>query len=74
MGELELVGLVLRERSHGPYQLLFRQQVWNILQAAADLARDVSAEQARIDAERASELRKVGFRGNRRDRPEEQGG
>jgi DNA-binding MarR family transcriptional regulator len=74
MGHLESLGLVYRERSHGPYELLFRQQVWHILQGAADLASDRSAQQARLDQEAASELRKLGMRGRPGSARERRGG
>ncbi len=61
--ELEVAGLVSRERSHGPYRLAFRHQVWQVLQAAADLGRDLTAERARMQAEHASGLRRTGMRG-----------
>ncbi len=67
MRQLEDAGLVHRERSHGPYRLLFRQQVWAVLQSAADLARDQTAERARLAAEDAAALRRLGMRGRRRD-------
>jgi DNA-binding MarR family transcriptional regulator len=64
MKELESLALVHRERSHGPYELVFRRQVWLVLQAAADLSRDVTEAAAAGAAARAKDLRRRGLQVN----------
>jgi DNA-binding MarR family transcriptional regulator len=62
MRTLEDYALVVRERSHGPYELTLPERTRAVLQAAADLARDLSEAQAEVDTERARGLRKSGMR------------
>lgn len=62
MKELESLGIVQRDRSHGPYQIVLHRQVWQLLQAAADLARDVAAERATSADTHATQLRRRGMR------------
>jgi DNA-binding MarR family transcriptional regulator len=54
--DLEQAGLVVRDRSHGPYELTRPIETRALLLAAAELARAISSERAHVDAVRASEL------------------
>jgi len=63
MKEVEDAGLVKRESSHAPYDVLFPSQVRELLTRGAELARDASKRQAEEDDEYAKELRKGGLRG-----------
>lgn len=71
MALLEEIGLVARERSHGPYAVRHRQDVLRVLEATSDLylrqvaSRVRDAEQAVRKAHRVSE---TGLGGRRRGR------
>jgi DNA-binding MarR family transcriptional regulator len=62
MQVLSSARLVVRQRSHGAYSLAFARGTLAVLQAAADLVRDITASEARAAADAASELRKLGMR------------
>jgi DNA-binding HxlR family transcriptional regulator len=62
MRVLEDAAMVVRERSHGPYELIRPERTRAVLQAAADLAADLSAARQEVDAERARSVRKSGMR------------
>ncbi|MDA0179710.1 winged helix-turn-helix domain-containing protein [Solirubrobacter phytolaccae] len=74
MNELELMGLVARERSHSPYVLLFRQPVLKVLQAGAELAEAVSTRQATVDQAKTKDLRRLEFLGKADDQLRERDG
>jgi DNA-binding HxlR family transcriptional regulator len=62
MRALEDAALVVRARSHGPYVLLLPERTRALLQAAADLASDLSQARYEVDSARAREIRKRGMR------------
>lgn len=62
MRAMEDAALVVRERSHGPYAVTLSKRTRAVLQAAADLARDLSELQYEVDVDRARTLRKGGMR------------
>lgn len=62
MRAMEDAALVVRERSHGPYEVTLSKRTRAVLQAAADLASDLSDLQHEADAKRARALRKGGMR------------
>ena len=66
MRELEQIGLVERERSHGPYQLVFGEQIRTLVQAAADLGQLGMQRRADEATAYARDLRKEAFSGGRR--------
>ena len=69
MSELEALGLVSRDRSHGPYMLAHSARVRTLLEAVADLAVCLTQTRADTAAAHARELRKAGLAGGRlRDR------
>lgn len=71
MGELEGIGLVTRDRSHGPYRLTLPAETRHFIQGAADLAR--LGLRSRLDEAEAHArgLRKAGLSGGHlRDRAE----
>jgi DNA-binding MarR family transcriptional regulator len=63
MRSMEDAKLLVRGRSHGPYELTMPQRTRAVLQAAADLATELSGLQHDVDEERARSLRKGGMRG-----------
>jgi hypothetical protein len=63
MADLERGGLVSRERSHGPYELVLPRQTRALMEQAKALAEELLAlqyAQARADTQ---EFRKAGMRG-----------
>lgn len=61
MKALEGAAIVVRERSHSPYTLTLPDRTRALLQAAADLASDLSQARYEVDATRARDMRKAGM-------------
>jgi DNA-binding IclR family transcriptional regulator len=57
MADLEEYGLVKRRTPHSPYELLFPEQMGNLLEQGFDLVRDAKQRQADLAALHAEELR-----------------
>lgn len=61
MQALEAAGLVVHDRGHGPYEVVFSEQTRELIRAALNLARDISAARSAVDAEEAREFQKRGM-------------
>jgi DNA-binding HxlR family transcriptional regulator len=72
MADLENAGLVVRERSHGPYHLVLPQQTRELMEGAMVLAANALERRYATAAQELSEFRAAGPRGDRlRDRTRE---
>lgn len=65
MKRLEQLGLVERERSHGPYELTFPDETRDTLERVTNLAAAGLARRAEGAKRRADAFRKAGMRGDR---------
>jgi DNA-binding MarR family transcriptional regulator len=62
MATLEDVVLVVRERSHSPYELTRPDEIREVLVAVANLAVALDRARLDVDLERAASLRRSGMR------------
>jgi DNA-binding HxlR family transcriptional regulator len=74
MKALEDAAIVVRERSHSPYTVTLPDRTRALLQAAADLASDLSQARHEVDATRARDMRKAGMLAGSRTEARSEGG
>lgn len=62
MAKLAAAHLVLRQRSHGPYQLQFRDGVWKLLQSFVNLKGEIVTALLDAAEQEAEDLSRAGMR------------
>lgn len=62
MARLSGANLVWRQRTHAPWELQFREDVWKLLQGYTNLKKEISKELAEAAAREDADLNRAGMR------------